>query len=183
MSDDTVVQMPTKLKSVGLSHPVSDTDRLRVVAVLNECADENPRPIAVVYKALAFMLSECADAQSLSLVRDPLDGGHDLVLAQFQAIRGLVTTVKATTLPAETTHYSLMGEEEMSVVIRRMFGQLHLNQCFSLHATYRLLSALIAHGAQLRNIRQEGNHLKIFTFTANVVERQCEVVVTIRLND
>lgn len=181
MSDDNVISLPSPSNETRVTPTASERERHRVADVLVESSEQQPRPIGVTFKALGHLLRNCVEASQLTMVRDPLEGGNEQILAKFDVPHGITTSVKTTTRPLEALHYCLMGQSEIDLTMRALFDKLPMVQCFSLRPVHLFLTALLTFGATLHSITRDGDLVRVFTFSVNANRQMYEIVVTLRL--
>lgn len=161
--------------------PSTARERWALASTFNKCAEQNPRPIAVVYKALSFMLGENAMPDDLRI--DTRESRHDsvLLLANFTVHPGAVKTTVRVSRPMDSAVIdNTLGVQAIEQEFLQLAPWTTMYQVFALKPSRSLLGGLLAFGAWLERIEHQQERI-LFHLGVPTLEGWARIVVTVHI--
>lgn len=156
-------------------------ERWAVASVFSKTADQHPRPIAVVYKALSFMLGENPMPDDLRM--DIRESRHDsvILLGSFTVHPGSIKTTIRVSKPIDSVVVTnSLKVADLEREFHQLAPELTMYQVFSLKPARSLLGALLAFGAWLERVESDHNR-KVFYFGVPTMDGWSPLVATIHM--
>lgn len=177
---DNVVQFQHR-KPAPLLHRATPGECQAVERMFRETAEDHPVPIGIVFKSLAFMLSENPLPDDLRVDTERNAKDNVILLGHFTTHPGAIETTLRLCYPNSSDvieHYLSVGALEME--FRELAPSLSMYQIFSLKPARSLFGALIAFGGMLLQIEQEPR-MRIFTYGIPTQEGLAKLTATLRI--
>lgn len=175
---DNVIPFARPAPAVAIS---TARERWALANTFHKCAEQSSRPVAVVYKALSFMLGENAMPDDLRV--DARESRHDsvILLANFTVHPGAVRTIVRVSRPYDSAVIdNTLGVQAIEQAFLQLAPWTTMYQVFALKPSRSLLGGLLAFGAWLEHIEHQQDR-RLFHLGVPTLEGWARIVVTLHV--